>query len=133
MSKSVFNRRHFGTRMPSPARPIGTPLDPFEHHEKKGRPMAVDGTYTVNFTVPGGQKEADLIFATDGETLTGSFDDAELQNGRTDGRNVTFSAQLVSPFRIKIKVAAVVDGDTITGKADAGIMKIPFAGARKGA
>ena len=95
--------------------------------------MSVDGTYTVNFTVPGGQKEADLVIATDGETLTGKLDDAELQNGRTDGRNVSFSAQLVSPFRIKIKVAATVDGDTITGKADAGIMKISFAGARKAA
>jgi hypothetical protein len=95
--------------------------------------MAVDGTWTVNFSVPGGDKEADLVLASDGDTLTGTFDNAELQNGRTDGRNVTFSAQLVSPFRIKIKASATVDGDTITGKADAGIMKIPFAGARKSA
>lgn len=93
--------------------------------------MAVDGAWTIKFKTPGGERQADLVFKTDGETLTGTFDNAELQEGHTDGKDLSFKAQLVSPFKVKIKAAATIEGDTITGKAKAGIMTIAFAGARK--
>ncbi|TVT56690.1 hypothetical protein FNH05_08020 [Amycolatopsis rhizosphaerae] len=93
--------------------------------------MAVDGTWTIKFKTPGGERQADLVFKTDGETLTGTFDNAELHDGRTDGKELSFKAQLTAPFKVKIKASATVEGDAITGKAKAGIMTIAFAGARK--
>ena len=93
--------------------------------------MAVDGMWTIDFQVPGGRRHADLVFRTDGDVLTGTFDDVELQNGHTDGRNISFFAQLLSPFKVKVKASATIDGDTITGKAKAGIMNIPFTGTRR--
>lgn len=93
--------------------------------------MAVDGTWTIKFRTPGGERQADLVFSTEGENLTGTFDGTEFQEGHTDGRELSFRTQLTSPFKMKIKASASVDGDTITGKAKAGIMNIPFTGTRK--
>jgi hypothetical protein len=95
--------------------------------------MAVDGTWTIAFHTPGGARQADIVFKADGETVMGTYDGVEIQNGHTDGKEVRFTAQLVSPFKVKIKASATVEGDTITGKAKVGIMNIPFTGARKAA
>jgi hypothetical protein len=92
--------------------------------------MTVDGTWTIKFRTPGGEREAKLVVKTDGTLLQGTFDGAPLDDGRVDGTAVTFSAKLTTPFKVKIKCAADVDGDTITGKAKAAIMTIPFAGTR---
>jgi hypothetical protein len=92
--------------------------------------MAVDGTWTIAFRTPGGARQADMVFETDGERLTGTYDGVEITDGHTDGRDVSFTAQLTSPFKVKIKARASVDGDTITGKAKAGLMTIPFTGTR---
>jgi hypothetical protein len=92
--------------------------------------MAVDGTWIIKFRTPGGERSANLILSTEGTTLTGSFDGAALDNGHVDGTAIGFTAQLTTPFKVKIKCAAEIEGDTITGKAKAAIMTIPFTGTR---
>jgi hypothetical protein len=92
--------------------------------------MTADGTWTIKFRTPGGEREAKLVINADGAALSGTFDGAPLDDGRVDGTEITFSAKLTTPFKVKIKCVADIDGDTITGKAKAAIMTIPFAGTR---
>ncbi|MEV4704978.1 hypothetical protein [Actinoplanes sp. NPDC049316] len=95
--------------------------------------MAVDGAWTIAFRTPGGPGRAEMVFRTDGGRLTGTYDGVAIQDGHTDGRELSFTAQLVSPFKVKIKASASVDGDTITGRARAGLITIPFTGTRTAA
>ena len=92
--------------------------------------MAIDGTWSIHFRTPGGERHATLLFATEGTTLTGSFDGAPLMDGHVNGTAISFAAQLTSPFKVKIKATATIDGDTIAGQAKAAIMTIPFTGTR---
>jgi len=94
--------------------------------------MTIDGAWTIEFRTPGGVRHATLHFVTDGPTLTGSFDDAPLTDGRVDGAAVSFAACLTTPFKVKIKATATIDGDAIRGQAKAAIMTIPFTGSRTG-
>ena len=92
--------------------------------------MTVDGTWLIKFRTPGGERQAELVLTTEGPTVTGTFDGATLDNGRVDGSLVTFSAQLTTPFKVKIDCTAEIDDEKITGKAKAAIMTIPFEGTR---
>jgi hypothetical protein len=47
-----------------------------------------------------------------------------------DGNEISFHAQLTSPFKMKIKCTASVDGDTMTGTAKATMMSRSFTGTR---
>jgi hypothetical protein len=95
--------------------------------------MTIDGTWTIGYQTPGGRRQTDLVLRTAGTALTGSFDGTPISDGQTDGTQLSFTAQLTSPFKVKIKCAASIDGDTITGKAKAAILTIPFAGTRTAA
>ncbi len=93
--------------------------------------MTLDGTWTIGFHTPGGDRQADLVLASAGAELTGTFDGNPIRGAHTDGTKITFTAQLITPFKVKITCTATVDGDTISGKAKAAIMTIPFTGTRQ--
>lgn len=92
---------------------------------------SVDGVWTIGFQTPRGHREVDLTLSASGGVLTGDFDGAPLNDGTVDGDQITFSAQLAKPFRVKIKATAQIAGDTISGKAKAAVMTIPFRGTRR--
>ena len=93
--------------------------------------MAIDGTWAISFNTPGGEQRVDLVLDTAQGALTGTFDGAQFEDGDTDGTDLSFTAHITSPFKLKIKTTASIDGDAISGTLKAPMMKIPFTGARK--
>ncbi|WNV89040.1 NAD(P)/FAD-dependent oxidoreductase [Umezawaea sp. Da 62-37] len=104
--------------------------DDRERFESAARP--VDGTWTIGFTTPQGERYLDLELGTADGTLTGTLDGLPTEDGRVDGAEVGFTARLTSPFKMKIKCAATVAGDTMSGKAKAAMMSLAFTATRKG-
>lgn len=90
----------------------------------------LDGTWTLTFTTGSGERTALLILTTDGTTVTGTYDGTPLQDGHIDGDELTYTACLTSPFKLKIKCTATVENNTMSGRAKAAMMTIPFAATR---
>ena len=95
--------------------------------------MAEDSSWTIKFKTPGGEQQVQLVLGTTENGLTGTFDGAAIKDGRANDNEISFNAELTSPFQMKIKFSASIDGDTMTGKAKAAMMTIPFTGTREGA
>jgi hypothetical protein len=93
--------------------------------------MAVDGTWVLRLDTPGAGRLVELVLAADGESLTGTFDGEPIANGQTDGANVVFNAEVISPVKLKVKCFGFIDGDTMNGTAKAAMMKVAFVGERK--
>jgi hypothetical protein len=53
-----------------------------------------------------------------------------VSEGRLQGAEVTFTAAITSPLKAKIKCAAALDGDAMTGKAKALFLTVPFTATR---
>ena len=90
--------------------------------------MAVDGKW--NITV-----KSELNLKTDGDKLTGTASGAqgsnEIANGKVDGDNVSWSADIKQPFPMTLEFAGKVDGDAISGNVKAGSFgSFPFTGNR---
>lgn len=94
--------------------------------------MTVDGTWAITYQPPvGAEQHADLVLATEGTTMTGSFDGQPINDGEAHGTDFTYSASLTSPFKVKVKCTGSVDGDTMSGKVKAAFMTVAFTGTRK--
>jgi hypothetical protein len=94
--------------------------------------MTVDGTWHMKIQTPRGEQEAQLQLSTSGSSLTGSFNDTPIENGRLTDDGISFTAKLTSPIKVKISCTATIDGDEISGKAKAALLPvaIPFSGTR---
>ncbi|MEV7626495.1 FAD-dependent monooxygenase [Actinoplanes sp. NPDC089786] len=90
----------------------------------------IDGTWTMTFTTGSGERTAPLILTTDGTAVTGTYDGTPIQDGRIDNGELTYTAHLTSPFKLKIKCTATVENNTMSGKAKAAMMTIPFTATR---
>jgi pimeloyl-ACP methyl ester carboxylesterase len=99
-----------------------------------GKPAetTADGTWSITIQAPGGPQETTLTLAAQGGILTGTLNDAALEDGRVDGSAISFKAHLTSPVKVKITCSATIDGDTMTGQAKARLLPlaIPFTGVR---
>jgi len=91
----------------------------------------IDGLWTLTFQTPSGEKRAALSLSANGNTVTGSLDGTSIQDGRVDGDEIRFTSHLTSPFKLKIKCTASIDGDAMTGKAKATMMSIAFTATRE--
>jgi 2-polyprenyl-6-methoxyphenol hydroxylase-like FAD-dependent oxidoreductase len=100
---------------------------------KGGSALAPDGSWTIKFKTPGGEQQARLVLSTTGNALTGIYDGAAIKDGQANDNEISFNAELTSPFQMKIKFTASIDGDTMTGKAKAPMMTVSFTGTREGA
>ncbi|MGJ6966322.1 FAD-dependent oxidoreductase [Streptosporangium sp. G11] len=87
-------------------------------------------TWTLRFRTPRGEQLAELLLDMTASTLTGSLNDAPIEGGRIDGDEISFSARLTTPFKMKVKCAASIAGDTMTGRARSALMTIDFTGTR---
>ncbi|PRY40555.1 FAD-dependent oxidoreductase [Umezawaea tangerina] len=92
---------------------------------------SVDGTWTIGFTTPRGERYLDLVLSTTGGALNGTLDGVSIEDGRVDGAEVAFTSRLTSPFTMKISCAATVEGDTMSGKAKAAMMSLAFTATRR--
>jgi hypothetical protein len=55
-----------------------------------------------------------------------------LQNGRAEGQTLTWTMQLVKPFKLTLKTEVVVDGNELRGHAAAAMLgKAPISGTRR--
>jgi hypothetical protein len=97
--------------------------------------MSFTGQWKIVIDSPMGKQESSLTLAENGNALTGrqssSFGEGEILNGSVAGNKATWSVEMTSPFRIDLTFSAVVDGDAISGKVNAGAFgDSPFKGSR---
>lgn len=97
--------------------------------------MAIDGKWEITINSPMGAQKAKLEFtAKDGE-LTGMQHaqgaSQPLTNGKVNGNNVSWSANITSPMPMTLEFTGTVEGDAIKGSVKAGAFgSFPFSGAR---
>ncbi|BCJ55018.1 hypothetical protein Asp14428_64930 [Actinoplanes sp. NBRC 14428] len=92
--------------------------------------MSIDGKWHLTLVTGGGEETVELFLQSAGEALNGTFDGRPLSEGRLQGARVTFTASITSPIRTRIKCAAQVDGEAMTGEARALFMTVPFTATR---
>ncbi|WP_426516787.1 hypothetical protein ACPPVQ_18880 [Diaminobutyricibacter sp. McL0618] len=84
------------------------------------------GKWNVVMSSPMGKQSFVADFHVDGDVLTGTTDSpttgtAEIKDGKVDGDTLTFGVDLTKPMSLKMSFNFVLDGDTLTGKAKAGL------------
>lgn len=94
----------------------------------------VDGSWDFTMSSPFGAVNAKVIMTTDGDTLTGSFDMGNgrvwpIENGVVSGNEISFRIDRDgSPMVYEMK--ATVEGDTVTGAAQAMGAEVPWSMTR---
>jgi hypothetical protein len=97
--------------------------------------MAIDGTYKGTAKSMMGSADFEITIKTDGSTVTGRASamgiDAEIQNGVLNGSDVNCQIEGNGPLgHMVLDIEANIDGDTLTGVAKAGRMKVKLEGTR---
>ena len=86
--------------------------------------MSADGSWNVTMNTPMGAQKATLVLSTGGGKLTGQMKGAqgnlELLDGKCDGDNVSWCANLTQPMPIKLEFTGKVTGDKIGGSVKLG-------------
>jgi hypothetical protein len=97
--------------------------------------MAVDGTWNISIETPIGTRQATLSLAASGGALTGtqSADGStgDISDGKVDGNNVSWKIAITNPMPMTLEFSGTVNGDKISGNANAGAFgALPFSGSR---
>jgi hypothetical protein len=97
--------------------------------------MSADGTWNTTMNTPMGAQQGTLTLASSGGTLTGKLSGAQgeiqLQDGKVDGNNVSWKANITSPMALTLEFSATVDGDKMTGNVKLGAFgNASFSGTR---
>jgi hypothetical protein len=82
-----------------------------------------------------GAQKVTLTLKASGNTLTGSQAGAQgtmdISEGKVDGNNVSWSANITSPMPMKLETTGTVEGNKISGNVKAGAFgSFPFSGER---
>lgn len=91
----------------------------------------VDGTWMLRFRTPRGERQLDLTLTTTGSALAGALDGTVIEDGHIAGADISFTTHLTTPFKMKVRCTASIDGNTMTGKAKAAMMALPFTAERE--
>ena len=99
---------------------------------------AIDGTWDCIVVAPVGKEPHELVLRTgpDG-TLTGEMTnlangvEMSLQQGKVDGTKLTWTMQLVKPFKLKLSVEVEVAGNELKGQGTAVLGKAPITGTKR--
>ncbi|WP_329134937.1 FAD-dependent monooxygenase [Streptomyces sp. NBC_01476] len=89
-----------------------------------------DGTWTLTFPTPAGERQAELVLATT-PTVSGTLDGTPIENPALTAGTLTFTARITSPVRLKLTCTATLDGPTLTGTAKSRRLTFPFTGTRQ--
>lgn len=97
--------------------------------------MAVDGNWNISIETPIGTKQATLELAAAGGTLTGTQaadgNSTSITDGKVDGDKVSWKVAITNPMPMTLEFEGAVDGDKISGNANAGAFgALPFSGTR---
>lgn len=97
--------------------------------------MSADGTWNTTMNTPMGAQQGTLTLTSSGGTLTGKLSGAQgelqLQDGKVDGNNVSWKANITSPMALTLEFSATVDGDKMTGNVKLGAFgNASFSGTR---
>ena len=97
--------------------------------------MAIDGTWEITINSPMGAQKARLELTASGGALAGTQhaqgSSQPVANGKVDGNQVSWSANITSPMPMTLEFTGNVDGDALKGSVKAGAFgSFPFAGAR---
>lgn len=95
----------------------------------------VNGKWNVTMNTPMGAQKSTLTLTVNGAALTGKMEGAQgaldVQNGKADGNDVSWTADLTQPMPIKLEFSGKVDGDKISGNVKLGAFgNASFAGTR---
>ena len=97
--------------------------------------MAIDGNWEITINSPLGAQKAKLELTSSGGALTGmqhaQGSSQPVTNGKVDGNNVSWSANITSPMPMTLEFTGSVEGDVLKGSVKAGAFgSFPFSGGR---
>src|ERR1700761_4042243 len=97
--------------------------------------MAIDGTWEITINSPMGAQKAKLELVAKDGALTGTQhaqgSSQAVANGKVDGNNLSWSANITTPMPMTLEFSGALDGDAIKGSVKAGSFgSFPFSGAR---
>jgi len=95
----------------------------------------VNGKWNVTMNTPMGAQKSTLNLTVTGTTLTGKMEGAQgaldIQNGKANGNELSWTADLTQPMPIKLEFSGKVDGDKIAGNVKLGAFgNATFSGTR---
>jgi hypothetical protein len=99
--------------------------------------MSADGNWHMTLDSSMGKQEFDFALTTEGAALNGTATaegreiDKEIFAGAVDGDNLTWKLKVRKPVKITLVFTMTLDGDSVNGKAKAGIFgSYPVTGHR---
>ena len=98
--------------------------------------MSVAGTYATTVKSPMGDQKGTLtVTPGDGNswtgTMAGGLGSMDITNGTVDGNTLHWTMDMTVPMPMKLTCEATIDGDTLTGKVNAGAFgDMPLSGER---
>jgi hypothetical protein len=97
--------------------------------------MSADGSWNTTINTPMGAQNGTLVLQTSGATLSGKMVGAQgemaLSDGKVDGNNLSWKAQMTSPMPMTLEFTATVEGDKISGNVKLGAFgNASFSGTR---
>lgn len=99
--------------------------------------MAVEGSWDCVMKTRAGPQEFVLTIEREGDTFTGTNSSptasVDLNDGKIDGDTISWTMSITKPLPLKLRGNATVDGDSLTGVVDGGMLagKMPLTGTRK--
>lgn len=99
--------------------------------------MTVEGSWDCVMKTRSGTQEFVLTVDRHGDSFTGTnvgkSGSIDLADGKIDGDTLTWTMSIVKPLPLKLRGSATVDGDTLSGTVDGGVLagKMPLTGTRK--
>ncbi len=98
---------------------------------------SIEGQWDCTQQSPMGAQKSIITLKSDGNggftgTNIGAAGTMEITDGKIEGDKVTFIMKVTSPMKMIVKVQAVLAGDTLEGKASAGMFgSFPMTATRK--
>jgi len=98
--------------------------------------MLVDGSWKVTIRSPIGVIETRLVVKSEGNTFSGAQSgqgqSAEITDGKLAGDQISWSAEISTPVKMKLEYAGVLGEREMSGKVKAGGMgSFSFTGVRE--
>lgn len=97
--------------------------------------MPIDGSWNCTMDTPLGERKVLLNLAANGSDLTGTIgngsDTTPIQDGRANGENATWKADITSPMSLTLEFTVTVAGNDMTGSVKLGFFgNAPLRGTR---
>ncbi len=86
--------------------------------------MSIDGSWEITVQTPMGPQSSKLELKSDGGALTGTQsgggEQTDIYDGSVNGDDATWKVDIKQPFAMTVTFSATVDGQSISGTAQAG-------------